>query len=511
VPFARLGAVAFLWSAATTGGAVACASRPAVGLPGAAGVSSAGRAADRAGRPGAASGGDLGAAYRRMGLAVAGGDVPFVARVAYLAGAAPDSTLAHVTVSLAARALTFVRDGDGYRAGYHVRLEVRRAPAPGGAAATLPVLREAARDAVVRVATSAETGRADESVVQAQAVVLAPGRYALALTLRDAASGRATTAELLVRVPRLGPGVAGGALATPVAVYDARPRARAADPPRLLVNARGTAAVGRDSVALVYVEAYGPPAAALPAAVPAPAALPATLTARDDRGALLWRDSLVLVRGAVPDTAASGTAAPAAASPAVYAAVARVPVARLGFGVVTVRAALRGSPADTAATALLVTLGDELPAAAFDEALGYLRYFAAPARLAAVRDAAPAERPARWLALLRDSDPDPRTPAHEGLADHVARLRAAAARFGEDAAPGWATDRGRAYLVLGEPDQITDANVPEQGQRGRTQVWEYRAPRAQLVFTDPHGLGRWRLAPAGAAALDAALARRFAP
>jgi GWxTD domain-containing protein len=195
----------------------------------------------------------------------------------------------------------------------------------------------------------------------------------------------------------------------------------------------------------------------------------------------------------------------------VYAAVARVPVARLGFGVVTVRAALRGSPADTAATALLVTLGDELPAAAFDEALGYLRYFAAPARLAAVRDAAPAERPARWLALLRDSDPDPRTPAHEGLADHVARLRAAAARFGEDAAPGWATDRGRAYLVLGEPDQITDANVPEQGQRGRTQVWEYRAPRAQLVFTDPHGLGRWRLAPAGAAALDAALARRFAP
>jgi GWxTD domain-containing protein len=158
-----------------------------------------------------------------------------------------------------------------------------------------------------------------------------------------------------------------------------------------------------------------------------------------------------------------------------------------------------------------VTLGDELPAATFDDALGHLRYFAAPARLRLVRDAAPAERPARWAAFLRATDPDPRTPAHEALADHVARLRAASARFAEPGTAGWATDRGRAYLVLGEPDQITDANVPEQGQRGRTQVWEYREPRVQLVFTDQNGQGRWRIAPAGAAAVEAALARRLAP
>jgi GWxTD domain-containing protein len=411
-----------------------------------------------------------------------------------------------------------------------VRLEVRGVPAAGGRAATLPVLREAVRDAVVRVATFRETSRDDESVVQPQTVTLSPGRYTLAVTVRDAESGRATTVELPLRVPRLGAGIAGGGLSTPLAVHDARPRARTADAPHALVNVRATAVFGRDSAALVYVEAYGgaavhatapagaavaggrtpaPPAVAATPSSGAPAGVPVDVLVRDDRGVLLWRDSLVLAPSSAPTSAPLADAVDGVAAP--RAGVVRLPIARLGFGVVIVQAVRRDAPADTAASAVLVALGDELPAATFGEALVYLRAFAAPARLQAVRDAAAADRPARWAALLRATDPEPRTAAHEGLADHVARLRAAAARFGEDAAPGWATDRGRAYLVLGEPDQITDANVPEQGQRGRTQVWEYRAPRAQLVFTDPHGLGRWRLAPAGAAALDAALARRFAP
>jgi GWxTD domain-containing protein len=438
-----------------------------------------------------------------MGLTVAGGDVPFVARLAYLAGATPDSTLALVTLSLAARALTFAREGAGYRADYDVRLEVRRAPAAGGASAMVPVLREAVGEAAVRVATFRETSRGDESVVHAQTVALPPGRYALAVTVRDAGSGRATTADVLVRVPRLGPGVPGGGLSTPLAVYEARPRVRTGEALRVLVNARATAAVGRDTTALVYVEAYGGPASAPDSA---PAGVAAAVLLRDDRGAPVWRDSLVLAR--VPAAPAAGRAPDPA--PAPYAGVARVPVSRLGFGVLTFQIVRRDAPADTAAARLLVTLGNELPATSFDEAIGYLRYYAAPDRLRAVREAGPRERPARWAAFLASTDPDPRTPAHEGLADYVARLRAASARFAEAGAAGWATDRGRAYLVLGEPDQITDANVPEQGQRGRTQVWEYREPRVQLVFTDQHGRGRWRIAPTGAAALDAVLAGRFA-
>jgi GWxTD domain-containing protein len=469
-----------------------------VGVPG-------GRPTGAPARPDvAAPAADLAALYRRMGLAVAGGDVPFVARVAYLAGRTPDSTLTHLTLSLAARALTFTREeagASGYRATYQVRLEARRAPGAGRPAATLPVLRETVGDAVVRVATFRETTRVDESVLHAQALALAPGPYTLAVTVRDVESGRTTTADLTVRVPRLGAGVAGGALSTPVAVHDARPRLRTADAPRLLVNVRGTSVFGRDSVARVYLEAYGGAAAGAPP--------PADVLVRDDRGAVLWRDTLAF---GLPAPAASPAAAPAdssrAAAPRV--AVAQLPVARLGFGLVTFLAVRRGAAADTVATPLFVAEGDELPAATFDEALEYLRYFAAPARLAAVRTAPPAARPARWAALLRETDPDARTPAHEALVDYVARLRAAAVRFAEDQAPGWRTDRGRAYLVLGEPDQITDANVPEQGQRGRTQVWEYREPRVQLVFTDQYGIGRWRLPPAGVAALDAVLARRFA-
>jgi len=487
------------------GTAAACARRPAVGLPGA-GV------ADRGPTPGRASGGapnvpDLAGVYRRMGLAVGGGEVPFVGHVAYLAGATPDSTLALVTLSFANRAFTFAREAsrravsgrdaspregervEGYRAEYQVRLEVRRAAAGVAvAAATVPVLREVVRDAVVRVATFGETARSDESVVHTQTLALPPGRYTLAVTVREGDGNRTGTADLALAVPRLGAGVTRGGLSTPVAVYEARLPAPAGELPPVLANARATAVYGRDSVAPVYVEAYGG------APADSTGAVTASVLLRDDRGALVWRDTLALARR----------------GPARYAGVARVPLARVGFGVVTFQVVRRELPADTASTSLFVTLGDELPAATFGQALDYLRDFAAPERLRLVREAPPAARAVRWAAFLRETDPDPRTPRHEALADYLARLRTAAVRFAEDRAPGWATDRGRAYAVLGEPDQITDANVPEQGQRGRTQVWEYRTPRVQLVFTDQHGLGRWRLAPAGAAMLHAERERRLA-
>jgi hypothetical protein len=59
--------------------------------------------------------------------------------------------------------------------------------------------------------------------------------------------------------------------------------------------------------------------------------------------------------------------------------------------------------------------------------------------------------------------------------------------------PGWMTDRGKVFLGLGEPDQVYDQGLAGYGERGRSQIWEYRRLNIQLVFYDQTGFGRWRL------------------
>ena len=63
------------------------------------------------------------------------------------------------------------------------------------------------------------------------------------------------------------------------------------------------------------------------------------------------------------------------------------------------------------------------------------------------------------------------------------------------------------YTTLGEPDNIFVPSGPRSLERGRAQVWEYARYRAQFVFVDATGFGRWRLAP-GSESEFATIARR---
>jgi GWxTD domain-containing protein len=435
--------------------------------------------------------------YREMGLIGGTGDLPFVGSVAHFAAATPDSTHVLLTLSLPNRALTFAREGDRYRASYHVRLDVRLDARRGAAS-----VRQVATDEVVRVATFKETARTDESVLFYQWLTLAPGTYALSVAMRDAEGGRSSALDVPLEVPRLGP----GAVSTPAAAYDVVPRARLDTLPRLAATARAAVTFGHDSLVPVYVEGY----AAAPAVAPR---LPLRVTARGERGVVLWTDTVALERGA---------AAGAAGSTQLYSGVVRVPVARLGIGVVTVgverldaavrvseRVLVQGAPRDSARVALFVALGEDLPITSFDEVVSYLRYYATPERLRALRDTAPAARAVAWSAFLRDSDPVAATPEHEGLRDYFARIRAANVRFGEEGSAGWLTDRGMAYVGLGEPDQIFEPGGPDVNMRGRQQIWDYRTPRLQLVFTDQSGYGRWRLTSQSANEVQAAIRQRL--
>ena len=80
-------------------------------------------------------------------------------------------------------------------------------------------------------------------------------------------------------------------------------------------------------------------------------------------------------------------------------------------------------------------------------------------------------------------DPTPDTLENEFKDEHYRRIAYANEHFGAGTIPGWESDRGRVYIVLGPPDEIeshsasTEPTKPERG--GATpsfpyQIWRYR-------------------------------------
>jgi len=390
--------------------------------------------------------------YRRLGLLAEGGETPFVGALAFLAGRTNDSTVMVLTVSLANRSLRFAREGDRYRASYNVGLEIKRGTT---------VVHDINSKESVRVLVFRETQRTDESVLFRQIITLAPGMYDLRLTVRDDSVARGSAIEATVGVPRL----VDGSISSPIAFYEATPRTTLDSLPRFIATPRSTTVFGRDSILPIYVEGYG-----------SGSTFPVRISVRPDgANTVLWSDSLALTRRG---NLFSGTF--------------NVPLAKLGVGVMSVGVSRAGS-VDTLRAPVFIAFGEDLPVATFNEMLDYLRYFVSSSRLSAMRDAAPDQRAALWAAFIRETDPVPQTPQHEGLRDYFNRIAQANARFREEGAAGWLTDRGRAFVALGPPDQIIEPNLADMNQRGRSQIWEYRQHRLQIVFIDQTGFGRWRM------------------
>ena len=108
------------------------------------------------------------------------------------------------------------------------------------------------------------------------------------------------------------------------------------------------------------------------------------------------------------------------------------------------------------------------------------------------------ERDAFVAAFWRRRDPDPLTEINEFREEHYRRIDYANLRLGGEAAiPGWKTDRGRMYIILGEPrDRSNFRNV---GGIYPAEVWFYDGDRAvglpplYLLFFQPGGAGALRL------------------
>lgn len=397
--------------------------------------------------------------YRAMGLASAHTPVSFVGKVAYFASATPDTAIMLVSVSIPTRSLNFTREGDVYRAQYAVQLRLTRGAEE--------VQRIEATESV-RVGSFRETTRTDESVIFQRYVRLAPGSYTVGFIVRDMASPRVSADTLSVFVPRLG----STSVSSPLAIYQVVARQTLDSLPRALPSPRSTAVFGRDSAVVVYLEAYGNATS-----------VPIRIGVRNEAGTLLWADTSNLSRHG-----------------GLLSGVVAIPVARLGIGVGNV-AFTRLDTRDSSSTPIFVSFGDDLPVAAFEDMLTYLRFYVSPSRLNALRNAPPERRAQMWLDFLRATDPDPSSPTHEGLRDYFGRIQIANDRFRSEGVSGWLSDRGMVYVALGEPDEVAEqlVNVRDRrlgtAQRVPVQIWIYRRHRLQLIFVDEMQAGRWELTP----------------
>lgn len=102
-------------------------------------------------------------------------------------------------------------------------------------------------------------------------------------------------------------------------------------------------------------------------------------------------------------------------------------------------------------------------------------------------------------AFWKHRDPTPDTPENEFKTEHYRRINTANRLFGRQGPrPGWKTDRGRIYIILGEPNDI-------QRFEGKTQtypaeVWFYQdqtklglPPGFHIVFFQEGGIGESKL------------------
>ena len=438
-----------------TAGLIACGgTQPGRSIPGAApSPASGGNGAEQARDPSSI--------YNQMGLIATSTPLSYVGKIAYFAAANPDTTLVLASVSIPNRVLSFVRDGDTYRAPYEVRIKLSQGTTEIKSIDALEI---------VRVATFKEVTRTDESVIFQNFFHVPPGDYTISFLVRDAGSNRSAIQEGAITVPVL----KAGHLSTPVLVYEATPRSVLDSVPHILASPRSSAVFGQDSTVSVYLEGYGPQSR-----------LPVSFVVQNDKGAVIWRDTTVLERkGALLSRAVS------------------IPISRVGIGIANVTFT-RADATDTVRTPVFVSFGNDIPLLSYEELLNQLRYYVAPERLKALRDVPIEQRGTAWAAFLKSSDPAPATPEHEGLQIYFARLQQAALRFRDDGGgrTGFLSDRARVYVALGEPDQLYEQNTngsisqSSVSQRGRLQYWDYNQYRLRLVFYDDTGTGRWRLTP----------------
>ncbi|MEJ2482018.1 MAG: GWxTD domain-containing protein [Gemmatimonadota bacterium] len=393
--------------------------------------------------------------YRERGFLAGPIEFPVVGRIVLLAGPA-DSAWLGFAASMPPSALRFSKDGDLYAARYQVRLR-----AISGSDTILA--RE--RRETVRVDEFPETVSGEERVFFQDFVTLPPGTFDIRVTLRELTSRREATRSFPVTWPP--DGGSRTFLSEPQPVFRAAPRESFEQSPPMLLAPRATVSAGREPLRLVVEDGAG-----------REGPLVVEVLAESDSGVALWSDTIQLLRVGTGPATASGP----------------LPQRRVPPGVTRLRV-WRPETRDVRETALLVTLDDEWAFPDFRSAAGLLRYAVSDDTLAAWLAASPSERARHWEKFWLATDPDTTTLPNEFLRNYFDRMSVANDRYTEPGLPGWETDRGRAHVQLGPPDQEIARRPQRPGEFPEIE-WRYDESlpfQVRLIFEDSGDFGVYHL------------------
>lgn len=406
--------------------------------------------------------------YQQLGMLAGPPEFAAVARMATLAGPG-DSTFLMINMSMPNSAVRFQRTEAGFAADYRVDVVVLR---------DTQQVRQVVRNETVRVGSFAETGRTEESILFQDFFALQPGKYIVRLQVADQNSSRGFRGVDTVDVPAY---PRDAKLATPLIVYQAAGREHVNERPAVIANARNTVPYGTGTPH-VYLELYG-----------AAEAHPVSLRVVDDAGATLWSAQATLsgdqeLRHGLVDVPAEA-----------------LPIGRFWLE------ATASPGMKPLRLPLLITISDQWMVANFDEVLRFLDYVASPVELDSLKKATGALRRDMWERFWAKRDPLPATPVNEFREQFFDRVRIATEQFNESGRPGWETDRGEVYIVLGPPDNAIEREVGRDvGAQPNFVEWLYDSlPSGRLIlqFIDRSGFGRYELTQSSESAFRTVAAR----
>jgi GWxTD domain-containing protein len=397
--------------------------------------------------------------YREHGILKAEGDVGFLADL-WILPAASDSARALLGVSLSNSDLQFVRSEDGgWQADYEVQLGFEGDDAPA----------ERSWDQSIQVATFDETMLTGETIVFQTELGLLPGDYEVLVTVRDRNADEDSRGRLTVTVPE----PSGPALGEPVLLRQYRPGEGGGE---YVVNAAHSFSVAPTAFEVLVQAAGLDPAASY------------TLTAR-----------VLQVSG--EDGEPSDSTRGQWSGPVTVAAdgslrhIGAIQNEGAVFGEYRLEATLRngaGNELGGASTPLLVAGSGGWIAENWEDALSLIKYEATSNEMDILEDVEGEQaRIEAWNCFWQIRDPVPATAANEGMSEYFRKVQVANANWQSSLRPGFLSDRGRVYITIGPPDDISQRPVPAGSSA--YEVWTYHRYNFQILFVDRIGFNNYQL------------------
>jgi GWxTD domain-containing protein len=126
-----------------------------------------------------------------------------------------------------------------------------------------------------------------------------------------------------------------------------------------------------------------------------------------------------------------------------------------------------------------------------DRAVEQLRYILPAKRFRELQEALMSHKKLLFDEFWKSVDPSPESESNELLAEYYRRAEFADRRFSWSRFAGWRSDRGRIYMIHGDPDQVErsggDMNEPSWER------WSYEESGREFYFLDRMGFGDYQL------------------